>query len=245
MHLKGLFATRKLALSTMLIWLSWLLIGLAYPLYNVFLPTYLATRGASFGSSSPYLTWRNYAIANVVSIPGPIVAGYMCKSRFFWGRRGTMVSLDSSLVLKTRRRRWLKFEPTDYRRPPDNGVLLCLHPSSHCGSKHCLHLLHRFLSQHLLRHPLRLYPGSSSLGSQRDRQRDCNWVEQDYGDHQCGHCNRGKYKFQRAYLHLCRALHPNGCGGGRISFRTNGTKEFVMSAFQFSERSAGDGDIRE
>jgi MFS family permease len=35
MHLKGLFATRKLGLSTALIWWSWTLIGLAYPLYVV------------------------------------------------------------------------------------------------------------------------------------------------------------------------------------------------------------------
>ena len=33
MHLKGLFATRKLGFSTVLIWWSWMLIGLAYPLY--------------------------------------------------------------------------------------------------------------------------------------------------------------------------------------------------------------------
>lgn len=90
-HLRGLYATRRLALSTSLIWFSWLLIGLAYPLYNVFLPTYLKTRGADFGESSDYITWRNYAIANVVSIPGPLVAGFMCKSRLFWGRRGTMI----------------------------------------------------------------------------------------------------------------------------------------------------------
>jgi MFS family permease len=32
MHLKGLFATKKLGLSTSLIWFSWTLIGLAYPL---------------------------------------------------------------------------------------------------------------------------------------------------------------------------------------------------------------------
>lgn len=37
-HLTGLFSTKKLALSTSLIWFSWLLIGLAYPLFNVFLP---------------------------------------------------------------------------------------------------------------------------------------------------------------------------------------------------------------
>lgn len=104
-HVKGLFATRRLALSTSLIWFSWLLIGLAYPLYNVFLPTYLATRGAEFGVTSQYITWRNYAIANVCSIPSPILAGYMCKSRLFWGRRGTMVRLtvrmESALALLT------------------------------------------------------------------------------------------------------------------------------------------------
>lgn len=93
-HIRGLFATRKMGFSTCLIWWSWLVIGLAYPLYNVFLPTYLATRGAAEGQSSQYITWRNYAIANVCSIPGPIVAGFMCRSRFFWGRRGTMVRLD-------------------------------------------------------------------------------------------------------------------------------------------------------
>jgi hypothetical protein len=32
-HVRGLFTTRKMALSTTLVWLSWLLIGLAYPLY--------------------------------------------------------------------------------------------------------------------------------------------------------------------------------------------------------------------
>jgi MFS family permease len=90
-HLRGLFATKRMGLSTSLIWFSWLLIGLAYPLYNVFLPTYLATRGAEFGEQSQYIYWRNYAIANLCSIPSPILAGYMCKSRWFWGRRGTMV----------------------------------------------------------------------------------------------------------------------------------------------------------
>lgn len=90
-HLKGLFVTRRIGLSTSLIWFSWLLIGLAYPLYNVFLPTYLKTRGADTGDSSNYTTWRNYTLANFSSIFGPVLAGYMCKSRWFWGRRGTMI----------------------------------------------------------------------------------------------------------------------------------------------------------
>jgi hypothetical protein len=51
-HFRGLFSTRKLALSTILVWLSWTLIGLAYPLFYVFLPEYLASRGAEFGQTS-------------------------------------------------------------------------------------------------------------------------------------------------------------------------------------------------
>jgi hypothetical protein len=36
-HLRGLFCTTKIGISTSLIWFSWLLIGLAYPLFYVFL----------------------------------------------------------------------------------------------------------------------------------------------------------------------------------------------------------------
>jgi Major Facilitator Superfamily len=90
-HFQGLFSTRKIGLSTVLVWFSWLLIGLAYPLYNVFLPTYLESRGAEFGVDSAYLTWRNYTLANFSSIWGPVLAGFMCRSRWFWGRRGTMI----------------------------------------------------------------------------------------------------------------------------------------------------------
>lgn len=37
-HFSGLFATKKLGLSTSMVWLSWTLIGLAYPMFYVFLP---------------------------------------------------------------------------------------------------------------------------------------------------------------------------------------------------------------
>lgn len=36
-------------------------LGMAYPLFYVFLPDYLATRGAQTGQSGPYYQWRNYA----------------------------------------------------------------------------------------------------------------------------------------------------------------------------------------
>lgn len=90
-HIRGLYATKRIGLSTTLIWFSWLLIGLAYPLYNVFLPTYLKTRGAEVGETSEFIRWRNYAIINVCGIFGPVLAGFMCSSRWFWGRRGTMI----------------------------------------------------------------------------------------------------------------------------------------------------------
>ncbi|MCJ1450161.1 hypothetical protein MMC28_000490 [Mycoblastus sanguinarius] len=89
MHLRGLYMTRKIGFSTTMIWFSWTLIGLAYPLYNVFLPSYLATRGADFGEASQYITWRNYAIVNVCGIFGPVIAGFLCRTPL--GRKYTMV----------------------------------------------------------------------------------------------------------------------------------------------------------
>lgn len=68
-HFRGLFATRTIGFSTVLIWASWTLIGLAYPLFYVFLNTYLASRGAHFGDISTYDTWRNYALVNISGIP--------------------------------------------------------------------------------------------------------------------------------------------------------------------------------
>jgi MFS family permease len=88
-HLKGLYATKRIGISTSLIWLSWTLIGLAYPLYNVFLPAYLKSRGAELGQTNPSIIWRNYTLVNFSGIWGPVLAGYMCSTRL--GRKYTMV----------------------------------------------------------------------------------------------------------------------------------------------------------
>lgn len=37
-HIRGLFSSRKLAISTSMVWFSWTLIGLSYPLFQIFLP---------------------------------------------------------------------------------------------------------------------------------------------------------------------------------------------------------------
>ena len=42
-HFKGLFFDRRMGITTGLVWFSWALIGLAYPLYNVRLPHQLRT----------------------------------------------------------------------------------------------------------------------------------------------------------------------------------------------------------
>ncbi|KAJ5910327.1 MFS transporter [Penicillium tannophilum] len=89
-HIRSLFMTKELTFTTLLIWLSWSMIGLAYPLFNVFLPSYLASRGIEFGVTSTYETWRNYALVQVCGIFGPMIGGHMANWRPL-GRRYTMI----------------------------------------------------------------------------------------------------------------------------------------------------------
>lgn len=88
-HFSGLFSTRKLGYSTVVIIVNWLLIGTVSPLYGLFLPFYLKTQGAKTGDDSNYTTWRNYAINQVAGLVGPAIAGLLVQTRWF-GRRGTL-----------------------------------------------------------------------------------------------------------------------------------------------------------
>ncbi|QRW04022.1 major facilitator superfamily transporter [Ceratobasidium sp. AG-Ba] len=83
-HVKPLFSTPKLALNTSLTIACWGLIGLAYPLYNAFLPIYLSQRSVSQGSDSIDETYRTYSIVSVLGIPGSIIACLMVD----WTRGG-------------------------------------------------------------------------------------------------------------------------------------------------------------
>ncbi|KAL2824286.1 Clavaminate synthase-like protein [Aspergillus cavernicola] len=85
-HYQALFATRKLTLHTVLIWVIWLTIGIAYPLYFNFLPSYLATRFTE--NSSLDLTYRNYCIQSAVGVVGPLSAAALVNT--FFGRRWMM-----------------------------------------------------------------------------------------------------------------------------------------------------------
>ncbi|KAH0582368.1 hypothetical protein H2248_010313 [Termitomyces sp. 'cryptogamus'] len=100
-HMNSLFATKKLAYSTTLLIILWALIGLAFPLYNAFVPFYLATRGADFGDGSLYITYRNQVILSVIGVPGALLAGYMVEMPIL-GRRGTLAistALTGALIL--------------------------------------------------------------------------------------------------------------------------------------------------
>jgi hypothetical protein len=89
MHFEGLFQTRRLAWSTTMIMANWFVIGFVSPLYWIFLPFYLQSRGASFGNGSNYQTWRDYAINQSAGILGPVIAAILVETRTI-GRRWTM-----------------------------------------------------------------------------------------------------------------------------------------------------------
>ncbi|KAI0691072.1 MFS general substrate transporter [Cytidiella melzeri] len=88
-HLQSLFKTKKLAWSTSLLIAIWGIIGLASTLYNNFLPFLLSSRGAKFGDSSYFITYRNQVILSVLGIPGAFLAGWAVEQPYI-GRRGTL-----------------------------------------------------------------------------------------------------------------------------------------------------------
>ena len=90
-HIKILFSNRKTARSTSLLITSWLLLGIAYPLYSAFLPQYLASRGVNVSADSTYGVYRDNVISNLCSCFGPMIAGLLLYFVPWLGRRGVMV----------------------------------------------------------------------------------------------------------------------------------------------------------
>jgi len=63
---------------------------MGYPIFNSFLPQYLANgRGSSGKAISSYEIYRNYAITSIVGLPGSILARYTIDIPYV-GRKGTM-----------------------------------------------------------------------------------------------------------------------------------------------------------
>jgi hypothetical protein len=95
-HIKALFATGKMAWSTSLLIVLWGIIGLASTLYNNFLPYLLASRGAVFGDSSLYITYRNLVILSVFGVPAAFLAGWAVEVPCI-GRKGSL-AISSALT---------------------------------------------------------------------------------------------------------------------------------------------------
>lgn len=88
-HIRALFPPKRLGISTAMICAIWAFIGLAYPLYNAFLPFIQATRGFEFGDCSTYITYRNSLIIAVLGVPGALLGGFLVELKRF-GRKGTL-----------------------------------------------------------------------------------------------------------------------------------------------------------
>ncbi|KAI9846621.1 MAG: hypothetical protein M1838_001220 [Thelocarpon superellum] len=86
-----LFATKKLGITTVLVWFCWTTIGLGYPLFNAFLPQYLANAGASNAPTPQNIVYRNYLITSVVGVPGSLIACWTVDLKYV-GRKGTMAT---------------------------------------------------------------------------------------------------------------------------------------------------------
>lgn len=123
MHFKGLFQIRKLGWSTTVIIANWFIIGMVSPLYSVFLPFYLESRGADVGDSSNYTTWRNYAINRIAGLSGPLIAAVLVEIKFV-GRRGAL-AIGAAITMV------LQFGYTQIKTPAENvGVCAAISAAS-------------------------------------------------------------------------------------------------------------------
>lgn len=92
---KKLFASRKMAQHSIVTFVIWLTIGVAYPLYFAFITSYLETKSSYSYNSSLNFTYMVYCIVSSVGVIGPIAAGFAVETRL--GRRW-MMALSSVLT---------------------------------------------------------------------------------------------------------------------------------------------------
>lgn len=83
-HVKSLFSTPRLAWSTSLVIFCYASIGLAYPLYNAFLGTYLSSKNVGQGTTSLNKTYASFTYQAACGVPGSIAAAALVE----WGRGG-------------------------------------------------------------------------------------------------------------------------------------------------------------
>ena len=88
-RIKPLFAYKRLAINTALLWVIWAAIGMAYSLFNAFIVQYLQAANPNAPPTPDRILYRNYAIQSVVGCPGSAVTAYTVRLKYV-GRRGTL-----------------------------------------------------------------------------------------------------------------------------------------------------------
>ncbi|UZJ56407.1 hypothetical protein CBS101457_005727 [Exobasidium rhododendri] len=88
-HVRPLFASPQMAYTTSIIFVLWAFIGLAYPLFNAFLPLYLQNKQIGTSQNTVSGTYSEYAYISLAGIPGSIIAAFMVEIPRS-GRRGAM-----------------------------------------------------------------------------------------------------------------------------------------------------------
>ncbi|KAH8147320.1 uncharacterized protein LAJ45_08476 [Morchella importuna] len=85
-HIRALFSTRKMGIHCTVLWTIWAAVGISFPLYFSFLPSYLAARFTTTNTQND--VYKNYFIVSIVGLTGPFIAGYLIETRL--GRRWAM-----------------------------------------------------------------------------------------------------------------------------------------------------------
>ncbi|KAJ7677924.1 MFS general substrate transporter [Mycena polygramma] len=88
-NIKGLFCTPRLAYSSSLIIFIYAALGLAYPLFNAFLGSYLSSRENDTGALGVDATYSAYTYQAVCGVGGSILAAIMVQ----WSRAGRKFSM--------------------------------------------------------------------------------------------------------------------------------------------------------
>lgn len=87
-RIKPLFAQKKLAINTAMVFVIWTAIGMGYPLFNAFIVQYIKQANPNEVTSDA-VTYRNYAIQSIIGCVGSPIAAYTVNIKYV-GRRGTM-----------------------------------------------------------------------------------------------------------------------------------------------------------
>lgn len=83
-NISALFATRRMAINTSLIIAIWALIGLAFPLYNAFIPSIV-----TLNEPDVYTTYWHLVVNAVMGVPACIIGAFLIEVKGI-GRKGTL-----------------------------------------------------------------------------------------------------------------------------------------------------------